>query len=315
MSLKFSSSRTHEILLDLPELIDRSEMLISTDSIDYSPPKMIDPGSLEHRIFLTLTMTVDNGCDSGPLWNAARRAYEEDQTRYLFLPKALYESDPDQILLDLKKTGLSRNKNQNAEIWKKCGIFLFQKWGGDPGNFIRSCGGDSKEILNLMIPARYHEVYDFHHFLGEKKGQKWLLLLKRTAQMDQIWNLNNISVTTDIHVVRASVAVGLLYGTYSGQISHLSQKVRELWEDAFRAIPGGDIGICGPELIDALRNLSRNGCTQKDGKRGICPAYGNCPFSRFCVTGIFSFDAKGAFIDTKKNPDTDPAGGVDAGSG
>jgi hypothetical protein len=307
MSLKFSSSRTREILLDLAESIDHSDFFSARDVTDYSPPKQIEPGSLEHRIFLTLTMTVDNGSDSATLWNSARKAYEEEQTRYLFSPKALYESDTDQILFDLKKTGLSRNKTQNAEIWRKCGVFLFQKWGSDPGNFLQSCGWDSREILNLIIPARYHEVYDFHHFLGEKKGQKWLLLLKRSAKMDQIRNLNNVSINADIHLVRVSVALGILYGTYSGQISHLSQKVRELWESAFHTLPEEENAICGPELIEALRNLSRKGCSQRDGKRSQCQAFGRCPFSRVCVSGIFSFDAKGAFIDTQKAPDNEPA--------
>lgn len=301
MTLKYSTNRAHEIIHVLPEAITRTELLTSGEKTEYSPPKGMTPGSLEHVIFITLTLSIDNEIDSELLWNSSRKVYEGEHTRYLFSPVSLYEEDVDQILYDLKKSGLCKNRNKNAEIWKNMGIFLFQKWGGDPRNFLSSCRWDGQKILNCMIPARYNEVYDFYHFFGEKKGQLWLSLLRGEAGLHQITNLNKIPLITDIHVVRASIALGLIYGSYSGQISIISQKVRELWENAIQETGDGEKVMTCFELTESLRNLSKNGCSQRDGKRNECPQFENCPFKRLCVQGIFSLENKGVLIDTKKS--------------
>ena len=301
MTLKYSINRAHEIIHLLPEAISSTELLTSRESTDYSPPKGVISGSLEHVIFITLTLSIDNEIDSEALWNSARNVYEGEHTRYLFSPVSLYEEDGDQILYDLKKSGLCKNRNKNAEIWKNMGIFLFQKWGGDPRNFLSSCKWDGQEILNRIIPARYNEVYDFYHFFGERKGQLWLSLLIGEAGLHQITNLNKIPLITDIHVIRASIALGLIYGSYSGQIPIISQKVRELWEHAIQETEDGVRGITCFELTESLRNLSKNGCSQRDGKRSVCPQFENCPFQRLCVQGIFSLENKGVLINTKKD--------------
>ncbi|HWQ67516.1 MAG TPA: hypothetical protein VN372_11700 [Methanospirillum sp.] len=299
MTLKYSSKRAFEIVQNLPEGISRSDIFTFKEKPDYSPPHGVKQGSLEHVIFLTLTLTIDTGCDSPALWNSARKAYEGENTRYLFSPVSLYEDDADQILYDLRNLGLCGSKNKNSEIWKNAGTFLFQKWGGDPRNFLRSCEWDAKEILNRIIPARYLEVYDFYHFISDKKGQLWLSLLKGEVGLDQIKNLDNVPLITDIHVVRASIALGIIYGTYSGQISVLSPKVRELWEVAIHEVQESG-GMTTFELSEALRNISKNGCYQRDGKRIVCPRFEHCPLSRFCAKGIYSLDNKGVFIDTTK---------------
>ena len=298
MTLTYSKKRAVEVAHNLPTAISGSELFIPQEKTDYSPPAGVTPGSLEHVLFLTLTLSIDNGCDSKTLWNSSRRAYEAENTRYLFSDSAVYEEEVDQIIYDLKNTGLGGNKNKNAEIWKNAGTYLFQKWGGDPRNFLRSCEWDGPEILSRMIPARYHEVYDFQHFIGEKKGQLWLHLLKKDAGLQQIKNLNTLSLITDVHVVRASIAIGIIYGSYSGQVALISQKVREIWEETIGGAQSDGRDISTLELSESLHNLSKNGCSQKDGKRGACPCFTKCPFNMFCVNGIFSIENKGALIDT-----------------
>ncbi len=298
MSLKYSINRAIDITRALPDAIENSILLVPEETRNYSPPPGVTIGSLEHVIFITLTLSIDNGCNSAALWDSSRQAYEAEQTRYLFSPEALFSEEVDQIRYDLKNLNLEGTKNKNVEIWKNAGTYLFQKWGGDPRNFLSSCQWDGPEILNRMIPARYHEVYDFQHFIGEKKGQLWLALLKNDVGITELVNLNKIPLLTDIHIVRASIALGLVYGSYSGQISLISQKVRELWEEALTQNGSEGVQITTFSLTEALRSLSRNGCSHKDGKRARCPHFEECPFNRFCVDGLFSLENKGALIDT-----------------
>lgn len=301
MSLKYSINRAIEITRALPDIISKSESFTYEEQKFYSPPQGVTPGSLEHVIFITLTLSIDNGSDSHKLWESARQAYEAEQTRYLFSPDSLFSEELDQVRYDLKNYNMGGTKNKNAEIWKNAGSYLFQKWGGDPRNFLSSCQWDGPEILGRMIPARYHEVYDFQHFIGEKKGTLWLSLLKNDAKIDEIKNLNKIPLLTDIHILRASIALGLVYGSYSGQISLISQKVRELWQEALTQTESDKGGITTFDLTEVLRNLSREGCSHKDGKRTRCQHFEECPFKRFCVEGLFALENKGALIDTTSN--------------
>lgn len=298
MSLIYNTNRASEIAHMLPEAMSGSVLFITGEKTDYSPPSGVTPGSLDHIIFLTLTLSVDTGSDPKTLWNASRDAYEAENTRYLFSSSAVYEEDVDHIIYDLKNAGLSGNKKKTGEIWKNAGTYLFQKWGGDPRNFLSSCQWDGPEILSRMIPARYHEVYDFQHFIGEKKGQLWLDLLRKDAGLQEIKNLDKLPLITDIHVIRASIALGIISGSYSGQMSLVSLKVRELWEGVIgETIFQGRI-MSTFELSETLRTFSKNGCSKRDGKRGECPRFTICPFNMFCVSGIFSIENKGALIDT-----------------
>ena len=298
MSLKYSINRAIDITRALPDAIENSGLLAPEETRNYAPPQGVTVGSIEHIIFITLTLSIDNGSNSPALWDSSRQAYEAEQTRYLFSPEALFSEEVDQVRYDLKNLNMEGTKNKNVEIWKNAGTYLFQKWGGDPRNFLSSCQWDGPEILSRMIPARYHEVYDFQHFIGEKKGQLWLSLLKSEAGIEELVNLNKIPLLTDIHIVRASIALGLVYGSYSGQMSLISQKVRELWEEALTQTGSEGASITTFGLTEALRSLSRNGCSHRDGKRARCQHFEECPFNRFCVEGIFALENKGALIDT-----------------
>ena len=64
MTLKYSATRAIEIVHVLTEVIFISELFTSGEKIDYSHPNGVIQGSLEHAIFLTLTLSIDNGSNS-----------------------------------------------------------------------------------------------------------------------------------------------------------------------------------------------------------------------------------------------------------
>ena len=74
------------------------------EATNYALPQGMTPGSLEHIIFITLTLSIDNGSNSQALWDSSRQAYETEQTRYLFSPEVLFSEDIDQIRYDLKNS-------------------------------------------------------------------------------------------------------------------------------------------------------------------------------------------------------------------
>ena len=73
------------------------------DMPEDEPPGNVIKGSLEHVYFITLTVSIDYQRDAPALWNNSRKTYEDPNTRYLFTPKQLAQTDFDKIVLDMRK--------------------------------------------------------------------------------------------------------------------------------------------------------------------------------------------------------------------
>jgi hypothetical protein len=56
-----------------------------------APPQGVKKSSLQHLLFITLTVSIDYQRDANALWTAARATYEDPATRYLFEPADQYE--------------------------------------------------------------------------------------------------------------------------------------------------------------------------------------------------------------------------------
>ena len=85
-------------------------------------------GSLEHILFITLTVSTDYQRDASVLWYNSGKTFEDPETRYLFNPKSLYETPPRKIIIDMQKYRLSKRPKQDANIWRTVGVTLNKKW-------------------------------------------------------------------------------------------------------------------------------------------------------------------------------------------
>ena len=67
-------------------------------------PRGIIPGSLDHLLFITLTVSIDYMRDADSLWASARATYGDPRTRYLFDPESGRAASFRKIVDDLKST-------------------------------------------------------------------------------------------------------------------------------------------------------------------------------------------------------------------
>ena len=102
-------------------------------------PKGIHKGSLEHLMFITLTVSIDYQRDAMVLWDNSRKTFEDIETRYLFDPKSVCESPIDKIVEDMQKYNLSKKPKKDAEIWSRNATSFSKKWDNDPRNFLEDC--------------------------------------------------------------------------------------------------------------------------------------------------------------------------------
>ena len=298
MTLKSDIERTKKVASDLIQVYYSSEFFKELEMPDYSPPNGVSAGSTEHIVFLTLTLSTDPLGNTPEIWKVSRKAFDDDKTKYLYSPEALCEKSTEQILRDLINSGFGKRKRKDAENWKKIGVSIYRRWGGDPRNFILSHNGDTRKILDSMRTDKYSDRNDFPEIIGENLGPLWISLLKDHAECDLFCSLNNIPIKADINITRASVALGLISGKYSGQLKVISQRVSDLWKDALKESEIVEKKITSINISGPLRLLSKNGCLKKDGKRIICPEFQECPLNTYCVKGLFSIGPDGVIIDT-----------------
>ena len=71
-------------------------------------PAGMKKGSLEHLMFITLTVSIDYQRDANIMWAVSRKTFEDPETRYLFDPTSLHNTRPKQIEQDMQKYGLSK---------------------------------------------------------------------------------------------------------------------------------------------------------------------------------------------------------------
>jgi hypothetical protein len=119
---------------------------------DILPPE-ISKGSLEHILFITLTVSIDYQRSADDLWASSRRSYSDPQTRYLFNPAALPDAQPKSVVRDMQKYGLSRKPVKDANIWRTAAVSFYKKWQGDPRNFLADCNWDAPNISTITMKS------------------------------------------------------------------------------------------------------------------------------------------------------------------
>ncbi len=246
-------------------------------------------GSLEHILFITLTVSIDYQRDAAALWESGRQTYNDPTTHYLFNPRALHETPLPTIIRDMQKYRLSRKPQKDARIWSTVGITFFKKWQGDPRNFLESCGWQALKILQHLKadthPFNQRHIADFPYLRGDKIGPLWLRMLRDTAGISKIQNLDQVPIPVDIHIARATLALGIVRGSYSGGFTDLFEGIRNAW---FESVPGlqvGDRPMIALDIDEPLWHLSRYGCTLRDKQSGICPKILSCEARKFCILG------------------------------
>lgn len=227
MSIKYDSRRGKEIAKHLWDCFSTIGIFGKTKMPEDILPKNVEEGSLEHIYFITLTVSIDYQRDAFPLWDSARKTFEDPETRYLFDPKALKETPFDKIVNDMKKYKLSKRPRKDPDIWKRVALTFYEKWGGDPRNFLKDCNYDAVTILKKL------KEYDFPFLRGDKIGPLWVRMLRDNVGIT-LKNLDQVPIPIDIHVLRATLTTGVVRGRFSGKKERLYEDVKMLGLKVFK---------------------------------------------------------------------------------
>ncbi len=252
-------------------------------------PKGVHKGSIEHQLFITLTVAIDYQRDANTLWKVSRKTFEDSQTKYLFDPESLHLTPLEKIANDMQKYGLSKKPRKDAFIWRTVGVTIYKKWGGEPAKFLESCDWDSLEILRRLKSDSHsynrRQVADFPYLRGDKIGPLWLRMLRDNVGVDKLRRLDEIPIPVDIHVARASLTTGVVRGNFKGSVSDLFGSIREAWFSSVEEITAEGRPMIALDVDEPLWHLSKYGCTHRDMNTGECLKIGQCEAGRYCIKG------------------------------
>lgn len=252
-------------------------------------PAGVRRGSLEHILFITLTVAIDYQRDAVALWESSRLTYQDPATRYLFDPRALHENPPRKIIVDMQKYRLSKKPAKDAEIWRTVGVTFYKKWQGDPRNFLQDCEWDAVRILGRLKVDQHlynnRPRNDYPYLRGDKIGPLWLRMLRDNVGLKEIKNLDRVPIPVDIHVARATLALGIVKGSYKGDLGMIYEAIRKAWFESVDGLEVDGRPMIALDVDEPLWHLSRYGCTDRDKLSGKCPHFWRCEAKEFCTEG------------------------------
>lgn len=252
-------------------------------------PTGVERGSLEHVLFMTLTVSIDYQRDAPSLWKVSRQTFQDPETRYLFDPGRLHQITLQKIVKDMQKYKLSRKPENDAKTWRTVSLAFHHKWRGDPRNFIRDCNWDSSVILErLKKKTRLHDgksVSDYPYLGGPKIGALWLRMLRDNVGISELRNLDKVPIPVDIHVARATLATGVVRGDFKSDLGHLFKHIREAWFMSTKGLNLEAEPMIALDVDEPLWHLSKYGCTKRNDISGFCPVRQSCEAKEYCVEG------------------------------
>lgn len=253
-------------------------------------PNGVTKGSLEHILFITLTVSIDYLRDAPLLWESSRKSFRDSETRYIFNPRLLHQAPFRKIVQDMQKHGLSKKPQRDANIWRTVGVTFYKKWGADPRNFLQSCNWDAPAILKRLKEDEHlycgRLVSNYPYLRGPKIGPLWLRMLRDNIGMTQLKSLEKVPIPVDRHVARATLTTGVVRGSFKLRLEDLFQYIREAW---FKSVEGLHVRkrpMIALDVDEPLWNLSKYGCSYRDKITGDCPDYASCEARSFCIKGM-----------------------------
>ena len=237
-----------------------------TDMPEDIMPRGVARGSLDHVLFITLTVSIDYQRDAPLLWESSRKTFNDPETRYLFDPKSLHETPFSKMVEDMQRYRLSKKPQQDPHIWRTVGVTFYKKWKGNPRSFLSSCNWNSLMILKHLRDDTHiyngRLVSDYPWLRGPKIGPLWLRMLRDNVGTLKLRDLGKVPIPVDRHVARATLTTGMVKGQFEGGLDELFKSIRKAWFESVKDLNVKDRPMIALDVDEPLWHLSKYGCTK-----------------------------------------------------
>ena len=164
-------------------------------------------GSYEHLMFITLVVSIDYQRNADQLWEAGRKTFEDERTRWLFYPEELVKKSFNVIIKSMKIHRLSKKPKKDAGIWFRVSKAFFEIYNSNPLNLIKECSYDALRIYSKKLDLTFK--HNFPYFSGNKIFPLWIRMLHDNLEIE-LRNIDKIPIPVDVHIARATFTAGRL---------------------------------------------------------------------------------------------------------
>jgi hypothetical protein len=276
-----------------------------TKSRERNRPNNVAVGSCEHLLFIALTSSVDRQRKAFVLWDQAQKARESQKECYLFDPSEVLQSEFSKVSDDLRRLKISQKHGPDARAWYTICETLVIKWHGDLTNFLESSKYHAPTVLDRLIRDHHwsaregRETTDYPQLRGPKIARMFLRLLRDWTPIE-LTNMDEISIPTDVNVLRATLCAGVLRGNYAGNVDRPFQDVRTIWHEATQGLTSTSTGkpMIGLDVDGPLWRVGGYWCSKRGNSHHLSPSPHDRPFAPGCVNGALTIRSNNCEVNT-----------------
>ena len=215
----------------------------------------LENGSKENYLYFTLPMALNYQRNSYKLWEAAKAAYLDLETKNLFIPECVVEIPREDLRGKLLKHKVALQPNRHVEIWLRLCGSLVDQFQGDVRNLFLKNDNSVKKVKEYILANKK----SFPYLSGTKILNYWLYVMTKYTDAD-LKDRQYITVAPDTHVIQASERLGLIAHDEAGKPA-IREKVSLLWEEVLK-----DSEMCPIDIHTPLWLWSRGGFKAKVGE-------------------------------------------------
>lgn len=209
----------------------------------------LEKGSLENYLYFTLPMALNYQRNSYSLWESALKTYNDEETRFVFIPKLCLEKSFEEVQYALTKYKVALQRQKQTEIWiKLCETFV-KRFSGDIRKLFEENENDVDKIRDYV---QVDHKKEFPYLSGTKICNYWLYVIYQYTDR-KYCNIEKLTVAPDTHVCKATHKLGLITDEEFDS-SNVQANVIHAWEELLQNTEYKPIDVHTPLWL-----WSRNG--------------------------------------------------------
>lgn len=178
---------------------------------------------------LTLAMALNYQRNSYKLWEAVVKAYQDEDTKWIFNPHAAANCEIVVLKNALLMHRVGLQPNRHPEIWQRVAKGILNS--SEKGNVLGLIESTQFDIPSLKSLMQEKRKSDFPYLSGPKIFNYWLYVLETYTNIK--WKSRElITIAPDTHILKATVKLGLCSEEVLNGGADDRLKVSNAWEKA-----------------------------------------------------------------------------------
>jgi hypothetical protein len=210
-------------------------------------PGFSDTQKEERLAYYTLTMALNYQRDTYKLWEAAKKTYDDPETRVVFDVRTVSTLPLETLREYLGKYRLALQPNKHTHSWKSISTIVAKEW-GTLSEMMMYVDYDFLKLKEL-VQVTYKK--DFPYLSGPKIFNYWSSILGAYGHIE-LKNKEYIEMAVDTHILKCSVVLNVISPAEALTLGRL--EIAHKWREALAGS-----GIAPTEMHFVLWFWSRNG--------------------------------------------------------